>query len=44
LSFEKLFLLAGIAFICVLPLTLFLRAPKLQAQGNGPPADVHIEV
>jgi DHA2 family multidrug resistance protein len=44
LSFEKLFLLAGIAFLCVLPLTLFLRAPSLKSGENRPAADVHIEV
>jgi len=46
LSFEKLFMLAGIAFLCVLPLTLFLRVPKLSAQQGPPqkPADVHVEV
>ena len=43
LSFEKLFLLAGIAFLCVLPLVMFLRAPKLGAKQQGA-VDVHIEV
>jgi DHA2 family multidrug resistance protein len=28
LSFEKLFYLSGILFLCVLPLVFFLRAPK----------------
>jgi len=45
LSFEKLFILAGIAFLCVLPLTLFLRAPTQADPGAGRPApDVHVEV
>ncbi|HNN54575.1 MAG TPA: MFS transporter, partial [Pseudomonadota bacterium] len=41
LSFEKLFLLAGIAFLCVLPLIFFLRAPQLKTTRVA--ADVHIE-
>lgn len=49
LSFEKLFLSAGIAFICVLPLTLFLRAlPKTEGKretgGSVPAADVHVDL
>lgn len=46
LSFEKLFMLAGILFLCVLPLVLFLRAPKLAgpAAAKEKPVDVHIEV
>jgi DHA2 family multidrug resistance protein len=45
LSFEKLFLLAGIAFICVLPLTLFLRALPPAAPGEKREvAEVHVEV
>lgn len=41
LSFEKLFLLAGICFLCVLPLVLLMRGPT---KAGGPAADVHIEV
>lgn len=41
LSFEKLFLLAGLCFLCVLPLVFLLRTPKLP---SGPVADVHVEV
>jgi DHA2 family multidrug resistance protein len=40
MTFEKLFLVAGIAFICVLPLLWFLRAPRL----GGPKVDVHVEI
>ena len=40
LSFEKLFLLAGLCFLFVLPLVFLLRTPKL----TGPAADVHVEV
>ncbi len=45
LSFEKLFMLGGIAFLCVLPLVIFLRAlPPTQPGEKRPGADVHIEV
>jgi DHA2 family multidrug resistance protein len=40
LSFEKLFLLAGISFLFVLPLLYFLRSPRHE----GPAADVHVEI
>ena len=39
ISFEKLFMLAGICFICVLPLVLLLKAP---ASTEG--IDVHVEM
>lgn len=39
LSFEKLFLLAGISFACVLPLVLILRMPK-----RAEKIDVHVEM
>jgi DHA2 family multidrug resistance protein len=39
LTFEKLFFLAGIAFLCVLPLLLFLRSPDHDA----PKVEVHVE-
>jgi DHA2 family multidrug resistance protein len=39
LSFEKLFYLAGILFLCVLPLVFFLKAPKA-----GEKPDVHVEM
>jgi MFS transporter, DHA2 family, multidrug resistance protein len=38
LSFDKLFLLAGILFLLVLPLLVFLKSNR-----GGPAADVHIE-
>jgi DHA2 family multidrug resistance protein len=40
LAFEKMFLLAGIAFLCVLPLVLLLKAPKI----GGEKLDVHVEM
>jgi DHA2 family multidrug resistance protein len=40
LSFEKLFLLAGICFLLVLPLLLFLKSPEVAA----PKVDVHAEI
>jgi DHA2 family multidrug resistance protein len=40
LSFEKLFLLAGILFLLVLPLLLFLKTPEQ----SGPVAEVHVEL
>jgi DHA2 family multidrug resistance protein len=39
LSFEKLFYLSGILFLCVLPLVFFLKAPKA-----GEKIDVHVEM
>jgi DHA2 family multidrug resistance protein len=39
LSFEKLFYLSGICFLCVLPLVYFLRAPK-----GAEKIDVHVEM
>lgn len=39
LSFEKLFMLAGICFIFVLPLVLLLKAPK-----SAEKIDVHVEM
>ncbi len=39
LSFEKLFYLSGICFLCVLPLVYFLRAPKSAEKIN-----VHVEM
>jgi DHA2 family multidrug resistance protein len=40
LSFEHLFQLAGIAFLCVLPLVLLLKPPKMAAEH----IDVHVEM
>jgi DHA2 family multidrug resistance protein len=39
ISFEKLFYLSGILFLCVLPLVFFLKAPK-----DGEKIDVHVEM
>jgi DHA2 family multidrug resistance protein len=39
LAFERLFLLAGVAFLFVLPLGIFLKAPKGVAKGPKP--DLH---
>jgi hypothetical protein len=38
MAFEKIFLLAGIAFLAVLPLLIFLR------RGDDAPAKVHMEM
>jgi DHA2 family multidrug resistance protein len=46
ISFERVFLLAGMLFILVLPLLAFLKAPKTE-EGPGTPApkpDVHVEI
>ncbi len=39
LAFEKIYMLAGIAFLCVLPLVLLLKAPKLDEK-----IEVHVEM
>jgi DHA2 family multidrug resistance protein len=41
LSFERLFYVCGIAFLCVLPLVFFLRSPD---HGPAEKVDVHIEM
>jgi DHA2 family multidrug resistance protein len=41
LSFERLFYICGIAFLCVLPLCLLLRSPD---HGPSEKVDVHIEL
>jgi DHA2 family multidrug resistance protein len=40
LAFEKMFMVAGIAFLCVLPLVLLLKAPK----AGGEKIEVHVEM
>jgi DHA2 family multidrug resistance protein len=40
MAFDKIFLLAGILFLLVLPLLLFLKAPNLDA----PKAEVHLDM
>lgn len=42
LSFERLFYIAGIAFLCVLPLVFLLRTP--QGQGASEKVEVHVEL
>jgi DHA2 family multidrug resistance protein len=44
LSFEKMFLLAGLLFLLVLPLLLLLRAPKVEGDTKGEKIDVHVEL
>jgi DHA2 family multidrug resistance protein len=44
LSFEKMFLLSGLLFLLVLPLLLFLRAPKDEPSKGGEKIDVHVEL
>jgi DHA2 family multidrug resistance protein len=41
MTFEKMFLMAGIAFLLVLPLLYFLKAPK---HAGGPKPEVHVEM
>ncbi len=40
LSFERMFMLSGIAFLCVLPLVLLLKVPEK----GGEKVDVHVEM
>ena len=42
LAFEKMFLLAGILFVVVMPLLIFLKAPKSGA--SGAKVDAHVEL
>ena len=42
MTFEKMFLMAGIAFLFVLPLLYFLKAPR--SLGAGPKPEVHVEM
>jgi DHA2 family multidrug resistance protein len=42
LAFERLFLLAGLCFLCVLPAVFFLRRPKVAPVGPAP--DLHVEL
>ena len=41
LAFERMFLLAGIAFLFILPLVLFLKSPT---GARGPKPEVHVEM
>jgi DHA2 family multidrug resistance protein len=47
LGFERMFMLAGIAFLFILPLVLFLKGPKFdKAPGaaRAPKPEVHLEM
>ena len=45
LSFEKMFLLAGICFMAILPLLLFLRVDRSAESGGGSEKpDMHLEM
>jgi len=44
MTFEKMFLMAGIAFLLVMPLLYFLKAPKNGGGGGGPKPEVHVEM
>lgn len=43
LSFEKMFLLAGVCFMAILPLLLFLKVDRNAEQGSGTP-EMHLEM
>jgi DHA2 family multidrug resistance protein len=42
LAFERIFLLAGLCFLCVLPAVFFLRRPKVAPLGPAP--ELHVEM
>lgn len=42
LAFERMFMLAGAAFLCILPLVFLLKAPRLPA--SAPPPEVPVEL
>ena len=46
LAFERMFLVAGIAFLFILPLVLFLKAPPLKGPpgARAPKPEVHLEM
>jgi DHA2 family multidrug resistance protein len=44
MTFEKMFLAAGIAFLFVMPLLYFLKAPKTVPGVATPKPDVHVEM
>ena len=46
LGFERMFMLAGIAFLFILPLVLFLKGPKFNDSGGAraPKPEVHLEM
>ncbi len=44
LSFEKMFLLAGVCFMAILPLLLFLKVDRSAESGGSEKPDVHLEM
>jgi DHA2 family multidrug resistance protein len=44
LAFDKVFLLAGILFLFVLPILVFLKQPKLEKTGGGKKEKVEIHL
>ncbi|MCC7260937.1 MAG: DHA2 family efflux MFS transporter permease subunit [Candidatus Latescibacteria bacterium] len=42
IAFERMFMLAGLAFLLILPLVVFLKAPRLPA--GAPPPEVPVEL
>jgi DHA2 family multidrug resistance protein len=46
LAFERMFMLAGIAFLFILPLVFFLKGPKFKTPGSAPAPkpEVHLEM
>jgi DHA2 family multidrug resistance protein len=46
LAFERMFMLAGIAFLFILPLVFFLKGPKFKTKGAAPAPkpEVHLEM
>ena len=43
LGFERVFLVAGVAFLAVLPLLIFLKSPDRAGGGPAPKIEVHID-
>jgi DHA2 family multidrug resistance protein len=44
LGFERLFLMAGLCFMLVLPLLLFLKTPKVLEERGHEKVDVHVDI
>ena len=44
LSFEKMFLLAGVCFLAILPLLFFLKVDRSAESGPQPKPEVHLEM
>jgi DHA2 family multidrug resistance protein len=43
LAFDRVFLMAGLAFVAVLPLLFFLKTPADKAAQPGPKPEIHLE-